>query len=89
MKHLFFVVLAVLFQVIFSCPDIDCPHCAMKINENIAFEKGVKDLNVNVETKQVSVIFNAEKTDTLALGKALAKLGYPAEVVEYKEVVKK
>ncbi|MCQ2158672.1 MAG: heavy-metal-associated domain-containing protein [Bacteroidales bacterium] len=88
MKNLFFVVLATLIQVVFFCPDIDCPHCSKKIYENIAFEKGVKDLSVEVDSRQVTVKFNAAKTDTLALGKALAKIGYPAQVVEYREVRK-
>lgn len=88
MKNLFFVVLATLFQVVFFCPDINCPHCSGKISDIVGFEKGVKDLSVDVDKKQVTIKYNAAKTDTLTLGKALAKIGYPAEVVDFKEIRK-
>jgi len=63
---------------------LDCQNCAKKIRENISFEKGVKDLKVDVPTKTVEVIFDLSKTDTLKLRKAINKLGYDAKVIEYK-----
>lgn len=62
---------------------LDCENCAKKIRENVSFEKGVKDLKVDVPTKQVTVAFDSAKTDTLALRKAINKLGYKAKVVSY------
>ena len=62
---------------------LDCENCAKKIRENVSFEKGVKDLKVDVPTKQVAVAFDSAKTDTLALRKAINKLGYKAKVVSY------
>lgn len=62
---------------------IHCENCANKVRENIAFEKGVKDLVVDAKTKKVEVKFDAEKTDTLTLRKAINKLGYKAKVVEF------
>ena len=35
--------------------DIDCDHCAKKINNSIPFEKGVKEVKVDVPTKTVTV----------------------------------
>ena len=87
MKNCLFVVLAVLFRVIFVT-SIDCEHCATKVRENVSFEKGVKDLKVNVPDKTVTITFDSAKTDTLKLGKAINKLGYTAKVVEYKQVKK-
>ena len=76
------IVLAVV-QVVFAT-SIHCASCGKKVQENISFEKGVKDLKVDVETKKVTVTFNSAKTDTVKLKKALNKLGYSAEIVDYK-----
>jgi len=62
---------------------LDCENCAKKIRENVSFEKGVKDLKVDVPTKQVTVSFDPAKTDTAALRKSINKLGYKARVVSY------
>lgn len=88
MRNSVLVVLASLIQAVFFCPDINCPRCAEKIGDIVGFEKGVKDLSIDIDRKQVTIKFNSAKTDTLALGKALAKIGYPAEVVEFKEIKK-
>ena len=34
--------------------DIDCEHCAKRIMDNIPFEKGVKDVKVDVPSKEVT-----------------------------------
>lgn len=62
---------------------LDCEKCAKKIMENVSFEKGVKDLKVDVPTKQVTVTFDSAKTDTLALRKSINKLGYKARVIAF------
>lgn len=62
---------------------LDCENCAKKIMENVSFEKGVKDLRVDVPAKQVTVVFDAAKTDTLALRKSINKLGYKARVIAF------
>jgi len=63
--------------------DLDCENCAKKIRENVSFEKGVKDLSVDVPTKQVTISFDSARTDTLALRKSINRLGYKASVVSY------
>lgn len=83
MKNLLIVLSIV--QVVFAT-SIHCANCGRKVQENIAFEKGVKDLKVDVPGKTVTVVFNDSKTDTLKLKKALNKLGYQAEVIDYKIV---
>lgn len=62
---------------------IHCEKCAKKIVENVSFEKGVKDLKVDVPAKQVAVTFDTAKTDTLALRKSINKLGYEARVIAF------
>lgn len=84
MKQLVVVLLA-LVQVVFAT-SIHCDKCGKKVQENIGFEKGVKDLKVDVPGKTVTVTFNPAKTDTLKLKAAINKLGYTAEIVEYKVI---
>ena len=79
------MILLALVQVVFAT-NIHCANCGKKVQENIAFEKGVKDLSVSVEDKTVTVTFNPAKTDTLKLKAALKKLGYSAEILDYKVI---
>lgn len=59
---------------------MDCMGCKNKIEKNIAFEKGVKDLDVNLENKTVKVTYDTRKTSKENLIAAIKKLGYDAEV---------
>ena len=79
------LILLALVQVVFAT-SIHCANCGRKVQENLSFEKGVKDLKVDVPGKTVTVTFNPVKTDTLKLKTALKKLGYSAEVVDYKVI---
>ena len=87
MKKSLIIVLAIA-QVVFMT-NLHCDKCALKIQDNVAFEKGVKDMSCDVETKKVTVVFDTAKTDTLKLQSAIEKLGYSAKVIEYKEIKKK
>ena len=66
-------------KVVLSC-DLHCQGCCDKIMKNIAFEKGVKDLVCDLESKTVMVTYDADKTDVPALLKAFEKIGKPAQV---------
>ena len=79
------MILLALVQVVFAS-NIHCANCSRKVQDNIAFEKGVKDLKVDVEGKTITVVFNPAKTDTLKLKKAINKLGYTADVIDYNTV---
>lgn len=60
--------------------NLHCKNCVKKVNENIAFEKGVKDLNVSLEKQTITVTFDPSKTSVETLAKAIRKLGYAAEL---------
>lgn len=60
--------------------NIHCKNCAKKIEDNIAFEKGVTALEVSVEEKTVTVTFDPSKTEIETLRAAIIKLGYTAEI---------
>ena len=62
---------------------ITCNNCKAKVMDNIAFEKGVKDVSVNLKDKTITIKFEEAKTDTLALAKSIRKLGYAAKVIKY------
>ena len=60
--------------------DLHCQACIDKIYKNIAFEKGVKDIQCDLETKTVVVTFDASKTDIPTLQKAFAAINKPASL---------
>ena len=59
--------------------NMHCNDCVQKIEKNIAFEKGVKDMKVNLADKKVCLSYDSTKTDVTKLQKAIVKLGYTAE----------
>ena len=69
-------------EVTFSV-HLQCQNCVNKVQENIAFEKGVKDLKISLEHQTVYIKYDAAKTSEQTLKAAIEKLGYPvAGVVE-------
>ena len=56
-----------------------CAACKERIEKNIPFEKGVKDLEVDLEKKEVTIIFNPQKTTIEKLKNAVIELGYSCE----------
>ena len=63
--------------VVLSC-DLHCQGCCDKIMKNIAFEKGVKDLVCDLDTKTVTLTYDTTKTDIPTLLKAFEKIHKPA-----------
>ena len=91
MKRLFSILLVVLMatsmafakgekQTVVFDVDLHCQGCCDKIMKNIAYEKGVKDLRCDLEKKQVTVIFDNEKTNVEKLQQAFAAIKKPATV---------
>ena len=56
---------------------LHCENCMKKVQENISFEKGVKDLHVCLDDQTVSIKYDAAKTSEATLKAATEKLGYP------------
>ena len=59
--------------------NIDCKNCVKKVEAKLPYEKGVKDLKVNLEEKTIYFKFDNKKTTKENLQKAIEKLGYTAE----------
>lgn len=67
--------------VVKTSPDIHCENCVKKIKGNICFTTGVKRIETSLETKQVAVTYDADKTDTKTILAAFKKIGFDATVV--------
>ena len=67
--------------VVLSC-DIHCQGCCDKIMKNIAFEKGVKDLVCDLDSKTVTLTYDTTKTDLPTLLKAFEKIHKPAKPIQ-------
>lgn len=61
---------------------MDCMACKQKIEKNIAFEKGVKALDVNLANKTVKIKFNKQKNTAEQLKKAIEELKYEVEIID-------
>lgn len=58
---------------------LHCQNCKEKIEKYITWEKGVKDLSVDLDQKQVTIKYDPRKTDEATLKAAVEKLGYTCE----------
>ena len=58
-----------------------CTMCKARIERNLAFEKGVKEATLDVDTKVVTVKYNPAKTDVAKLKANITKTGYDADEV--------
>lgn len=68
-------------EVVFAT-NMHCDKCVNKLNENLAFIKGVKDLKVSLKDQTIKIKYDKRKTDEKTLADAIKKLGYKADKVE-------
>lgn len=62
--------------------DVDCENCAKKVDNSIPYQKGVKEVKVDVSTQTVTVTYDTSKTNDETLVKAFKKVKVNAEVKE-------
>lgn len=58
-----------------------CGMCKERIEKGLAFEKGVKDVNLDIPTKIVTVTYKPKKTNPEKIRLAISNLGYDADEV--------
>ncbi len=63
-------------SITYDVPAIHCAHCAMSIREEISEVEGVDRIDVDLETKHVTV--HGSRLDDAALRAAIAEAGYEA-----------
>ena len=56
-----------------------CGMCKDRIEETLAFEKGVKKSELDLETKIVTVYYKSSKTNPNKIRTVLTKVGYDAD----------
>lgn len=61
-----------------------CQNCVRKINDYVAFEKGVTGLDFDTENQSVQIRYRADRTDTVKLRKAFDAI--KLDIVEAKMV---
>lgn len=64
--------------------NMHCQSCKAKIERDIVFEKGVKEVEATLDKKLVTIKYDATKTDPEKIAKAIEKLGYTVKVMEPK-----
>lgn len=57
----------------------DCHSCKEKIEKGLAFEKGIKDVEYDIETSKVMVVYNTTKTNPDKIRLFINSLGYDAD----------
>ena len=64
--------------VLTTTPQMSCHNCENKIKNNIRFEKGVKEIETNLDAQTVTVTYDADKTNVESLIAGFKKIGYTA-----------
>lgn len=62
--------------------DIDCPSCSKKIMNVMPFKKGVKKVDIDLNTQTVCISYDPSKNSDEELIKNLKKLDVKAEVAK-------
>ena len=58
-----------------------CGMCKDRIEQGLAFEKGIKDVSLDVDTKIATVKYNPGKTNPDEIRKLISKMGYDADSI--------
>lgn len=64
---------------------LHCESCKTRVEKNIPYEKGVKDLSVDMEAQTVTVTFREDKNTQENIQKAIEKLKIPVSGAEEQE----
>ena len=62
-----------------------CGMCKERLEHDLAFEKGVKSVELNDETKVLVIKYKAGKNTKENLKKAITKVGYDADEMQAEE----
>lgn len=66
-------------KVVFDV-SMTCENCKKRIEKNIAFERGVTDMKIDLEKKTVEIEYKKSQTTEEKLKEALKKLGYEVKI---------
>ncbi len=74
-------------KVTYEC-NFDCHKCKEKVMKNIPYEKGVKQVVVDIPNKIVTISFRKDKNTIEGIKKALKNLDYEVKVKKTTELKK-
>ena len=63
-------------------PQMHCESCEKKIKGNLRFEKGIKAIKTDLNTKTVTIEYDADKTNVQNIIKGFKKIKYEASEVK-------
>lgn len=63
-------------------PEMHCANCEKKIKDNIRFEKGIKFIKTDLDSKTITIEYDAEKTNVDNIIKGFKKIKYEASEVK-------
>ena len=75
--------------VVTTLPQMHCASCENKIKGNLRFEKGVKQIECDIEGQRVTITYDADKTNSDAIIKSFDKFGYKATEVKTEKPAEK
>lgn len=76
-------------KIVLKVEQMECKNCESKVKKNIPFEKGIRKLETDVETRTVTIVYDAEKTSIEKIKEGFAKFKYEAKVISDVELEKK
>lgn len=65
--------------------NMDCHNCENTLNNYLKFEKGVKDLKVDLKSNTIKIVYKTGKNTPENLSKGIKKQGYEANLITEKE----
>ena len=68
--------------VVTTLPQMHCESCENKIKGNLRFEKGVKQIECNIQEQRVIITYDADKTSVEKIIQSFGKFGYKAAEVK-------
>lgn len=71
--------------------NMGCHECELKLTNELKFEKGVRDLKIDLASNTIKVVYKTGKNTAENLAKTIEKKGYEAKKLtanEYADVVK-
>ncbi|GAA3771546.1 MULTISPECIES: mercury resistance system periplasmic binding protein MerP [Terriglobus] len=67
--------------VIVKVPGMNCPTCPVTIKKALLKDKGVENVAVRYDSKELVVSFDDERTTPDAIMKSTAAIGFPSQIV--------
>ncbi len=67
--------------VVSTNPQMHCESCENKIKNNVRLVKGIKSIKTDVPHQRITIVYDADKTDSKTIVAAFGKIKYQATVI--------